>query len=397
MSRSITKRRATCVGVVASLAAAGLVTTTGSALAAPSTTGVASPALGTSLGGNVVSIAGTGFRDPITGAVAVETPKVVVGATPSCTSAGTNITTWAAVSATRITATMPAGTVPTTAASVRAVICFKDKAGTAWTSVPYTYAKPVTAPTSGALLTPSSGPMSGGQTVTVLARQDTKTGTTVTEAFGVFQPGTTVFVGTVPATSVRPAGSSLSFVTPVSSAQGAQTITVRTPGFADYKIANGYKLTRAISISPTSGPTTEDTSILVKGAGFLSSTYDFDGTDSDTTSDKKLHVYLSDGQTFTKGAATTDPADEFVADPVVPTLCGNVQIISDTELSCDVPKATVAETNAGQAAKPFTVIVTDNQWTPTENSDGTVAPNTTRDPANDSVVSRGAIFIRADF
>ena len=408
MHRSLSTRRAMGVGTVTLLAASALVTVSGSAIAAPGPTGTATPALGTNAGGNVVSIAGTGFRDPITGRVDVELPKVVVGATPLCTSStgSTDITTWSAVSATRITATMPAGVVPQAAASVKAVICFKTRGASAWTSVPYTYAKPVTPPDTGddiKLFLPASGPMSGGQTVTLLAKPDAKTGTTVSTAYGVFQPNSTVFVGTVPATAVKAAGSSLSFVTPVSSAQGPQTITVRTPGFPDYRITpttlnagGGYKLTRAISISPSSGPTSEDTSILVKGAGFLSDTYK-DHDNNPATPDKSLHVYLSDGQQWKPGV---DPA----ADPAVavpPVLCGNLQIVSDTELTCDVPKASAAEIAAGATAKPFTVIVTDNSWTgtPTEAVDDgdAIVPGSAHNPAADSAVSRSAIFVRADF
>lgn len=405
MSRSISKNRAIGAGIAATLAAAALVGVAGSAsAAAPGAAGVATPALGTNAGGNVVSVVGTGFRDAITNAVAIETPKVVLGTATTaavCSTAASGVTwaspVWSAVSATRLTVTMPAGTVPAAAASIKAAICFKARGGTTWTTIPYTFAKPVTAPDAD-LFTPASGPMSGGQTVNLVAR----TGNATT-AYGIFQAGSTVLVGSVPALAVKPAGTSLSFVTPVSSSSGAQTITVRTPGFPDYKIlpgtagaGGGYKSVRAISVSPAFGPTDEATSILVQGAGFLSDAYgDADGDPA--TPAKSLHVYLSDGKTFTAGATPTAAA---VA--VEPAECANLQIISDTELSCDVPAATSAENTAGAAAKPFTVIVTDNDWAGTLTPDSTdaadaIVTGSAHTPAVDSAVSRSAIFVRADF
>ena len=220
---------------------------------------------------------------------------------------------------------------------------------------------------------------------------------------GVFQPGSSVTVG---GGSRRPGRHrrrlAVLSITPVSASQGAQTIVVKTPGFTDYKIlassASPYKMVRAITVSPAFGPTDEVTPILVKGAGFESAAYgDHDGLS--TTPSKSLRVYLSDGQQFKPGATATDPA---VA--VVPTVCGNLQIVSDTELTCDVPAATSAEVTAGAASKPFQVIVADNDWVgtatsvPAEDTDNDgIKDGTAHDAANNSVTSRSSIFVRADF
>ena len=167
MSR-ITKSRAVTVGVTASLAAAALVGVAGSAsAAAPGAAGTAVPALGTDAGGNVVSVTGTGFRDAITNAVAVETPKAVVGTAPTCTATSgvtsTNVTTWSVVSATRITLTMPAGAVPAASASIKAVLLLPRQGGHGDHQrldlrALHLRTKPVTAPTTGDLFTPASGP-----------------------------------------------------------------------------------------------------------------------------------------------------------------------------------------------------------------------------------------------
>lgn len=364
MSRSITKRRAVTLGTAAALAAAGLITLGGSANAAAGTTGVASPALGTNVAGTVVSITGTGFRDSVTNAATVTTPKLVLASGSTAAACTGTAATWTSpvysvLSATRITVTLPAVTIPATVSTLKGVICFPSvSSSTTFTSVPYTFAKPVTAP-SGTKNLPASGPMSGGQTVTVLATPDVSSGTpaVVTTANGSFQAGASVFVGGVPAAAPKIAadGKSLTFVTPLSSATTAQDILVRTPGFADYVVSGGYTYTRAITISPAVGTTTMATPISIKGAGFLSSTY---------TGAGGVHVYLSDGQQYDSTGTAVDP-----------TACANVQVVSDTEVTCDVPTG---------SAGPLSVIVTDDTWA-----------NMTA--ANSSVVSRGSIFVRADF
>lgn len=360
MSRSTTKTRVLGAGVAATLAAAALVGVAGTASAAPGGTGTASPTLGTNAGGNVVAITGTGLREA-NGALAVGTPKVSLGtATTAATCTNTTyaaaaaVGAWSVVSATRANVTMPAATLPGTTTSIKAAVCFPVVgSSTAYVAVPYTYAKPAALPATNKVL-PVAGPMSGGQTVTVYAASGTG-----------FQANATVLIGGVPALTPKVAvgGASIAVVTPVTPTAGAKDVVVRSPGFADLKIAGGYSFTRAISVSPAVGATGTATDITIKGAGFLSDTYgDHDGNGA--TPAKSLKVYLSDGQQF-----------DSAGDPVVPTLCGNLQIVSDTELSCEVP--------AGVAA-PLTITVSDDAFAD-------------KDAANDSVISRGAIFVRADF
>lgn len=360
MSRTTTKTRVLGAGVAATLAAAALVGVAGSASAAPGGTGTASPTLGTNEAGTVVAITGTGLREA-NGALAVGTPKVSFGTATTaatCTAttfaAATAVVTSSVVSATRANVTMPAATI-STGNTLKAAVCFPVTGSNpaAFVTVNYTYAKPAALPATNKVL-PVAGPMSGGQTVTVYAA----TGT-------AFQANATVLIGGVPALTPKVAtnGASVAVVTPVTPSAGAKDVVVRTPGFKDLKIAGGYSFTRAITVSPAVGATGSATDITIKGAGFLSDTYgDHDGDAA--TDPKSLKVYLSDGQQF-----------DSAGDPVEPTVCGNLQIVSDTELSCEVP--------AGDAA-PLTVTVSDDAFAD-------------KDDDNDSVISRGAIFVRADF
>ncbi|MEU8569589.1 IPT/TIG domain-containing protein [Streptomyces pathocidini] len=206
-------------------------------VAAPTITSI-SPASGPTSGGNTVTITGTGFG----GATAV-----TFGPNPA--------TSFTVVSATQITAVVPAGT-----GTVNVTVT--GPGGTS-NAVPYTY---VAAPTITSL-SPNAGPLAGGNTVTI-------TGTN-------FTPGATVQFGANPATSVTFVSSTqLDVVVPATGAPGSVPVSVTTaggtsaPGVFYFYVAGPV----VSSISPDEGPIAGGTVVTITGTGFSGATaVTFDG------------------------------------------------------------------------------------------------------------------------
>ena len=301
MARKITTRRALSAVVTTAVAGTALVVMQGTGLAAPGATAVSSPLEGKLTAGTVVAITGTGFKDAA-GALAVKTngagiPRVITaaGCTDAATAAagGANAFTYSVASATRITATLPAHA----AGAVHLCLPVVGSTGThvanSYVSVPFTYAaQPVLGTVS-----ESAGPSYGGQTVVVTASPAWRTGST------------SVTVGGVAATNVKVAagGASLSFTTPAGTGT-SQDIVVKTPGFANVTASGAYDWENAIKVSPQLIDPAGDT-ITITGAGFSGYT--------------QVGVWVNDG-------SGSEP------------LCGNIAVVSDTELTCDVAAHTAA-------------------------------------------------------
>ncbi|MFI1963269.1 beta strand repeat-containing protein [Streptomyces pathocidini] len=206
-------------------------------VAAPTITSVV-PNTGPLAGGNTVTITGTGFG----GATAVN-----FGPNPA--------TSFTVVSATQITAVVPAGT-----GTVNVTVT--GPGGTS-NAVSYTY---VGAPTITSL-SPDAGPLTGGNTVTI-------TGTN-------FTPGATVQFGANPATSVTFVSSTqLDVVVPATGVPGSVPVSVTTaggtsaPGVFYFYVAGPV----VSSISPDEGPIAGGTVVTITGTGFSGATaVTFDG------------------------------------------------------------------------------------------------------------------------
>jgi len=200
--------------------------------AAPTVTSI-SPSSGPLAGGQAVTITGTDF----TGATAV-------------TIGGTAATAVTVVNATTITATTPAGSAGT------ASVLVTTPSGTYSAGALYTHQA---APTVTSI-SPSSGPLAGGQSVTI-------TGTGFTGA-------TAVTIGGTAATAVIVTGStSLTAIAPAGSA-GTASVLVTTPGGTNS--ANTLYTHQAAptvtSISPSSGPLTGGQSVTITGTDFTGAT-----------------------------------------------------------------------------------------------------------------------------
>ena len=207
---------------------------------APTVTAI-SPNSGSTSGGTLVSITGTGF---------------LAGATVSL--GGTTAMGVTVVSSTSITATTTAHG----AGAVDVVVTNSDsQSGTLPQGFTYT-AVSNPAPTVTAI-SPNSGPVSGGTAVTI-----TGTG---------FAAGQTVILGGTPATGVTVVSStSITAITPAHAA-GAVNVVVSNAEQHSGTLTNGYTYVSSptnpaptvTSIIPTSGTTDGGTGVTVMGTGFL--------------------------------------------------------------------------------------------------------------------------------
>ncbi|MBS0590235.1 MAG: IPT/TIG domain-containing protein, partial [Proteobacteria bacterium] len=206
---------------------------------------------------------------PTAGPLTAGTSVIITGTNFTATTAvkfgGTNATMYTINSATRITATAPAGGAGTVDVTVTTV------AGTSATSAAdqFTYVAPPTV--SG--VAPTVGPTSGGTTVII-------TGTNLSGASAVKFGGTNAAAYTVNSatqiTATSPAG-----------AAGTVDVTVTTVGGTSAtSSADQYTYTPApavTAINPTSGPTAGNTTVIITGSNFSgASAVKFGGTNATT-------------------------------------------------------------------------------------------------------------------
>jgi hypothetical protein len=199
----------------------------------PSVTSV-SPASGPTTGGTTVTISGTGF----TGATGV--------------SFGGTAATFSVKSSSQISATAPVGVSGTVDITVT------TPGGTSATSASdqYTYVTPPTV----TRVSPSSGPATGGTSVTI-------TGTNFTGATAVS------FGGTPASTFTVGSATSITATSPAGSGAVDVTVTIPSGGTSAKNSSDVFKYVPSVtSVSPTSGPTAGGTSVTINGAGFSGAT-----------------------------------------------------------------------------------------------------------------------------
>jgi hypothetical protein len=196
-------------------------------LVTPTITSV-SPTSGPALGGNSVTVTGTGFTGPAT------------------VRFGTVATTFTIDSSTQITAISPGGT-----GTVQVTVT--TPGGTS-NGVSYTY---VPAPVVSGI-SPNQGPTSGGNTVTI-------TGTNLSGA-------TTVRFGSTAATSFTVVSSTqITAVAP--SGTGTVQVTVTTPSGTSNGVPYTYAAVPAVSgISPNQGPTSGGNTVTITGTNLSGAT-----------------------------------------------------------------------------------------------------------------------------
>ncbi len=217
----------------------GSTTTTGGQ---PSVTSV-SPSTGSSAGGTVVSINGSGFVAPV---------NVTFGGVPA--------TSVNVVSNFLITATTPPNPVGTVS-----VLVSGGAGSVGGLTSGFTYELAWPRVTS---ISPSTGALIGGTTLTL-----TGTG---------FAPGATVTVGGQPAATVSAVSPTQIIVTTPPGPAGNATVLVTNPGGAISGLASGFAYSAnpqpqvpvvtgasVTSVSPSSGPSSGNTAISISGTGFM--------------------------------------------------------------------------------------------------------------------------------
>ena len=201
-----------------------------------------SPNSGTTNGGTSVTITGTGF---------------ISGATVSL--GGTSATNVSVTNSTTITAVTPAHA----AGTVNVVVTNPDgQSGTLLNGFTFSPPPPAPAPTVTSV-TPTSGPVAGGTSVTIAGTN--------------FVSGATVTFGGSSATTVTVTNSTtMTAVTPAHAA-GAVNVVVTNPDGQSGTKANGFTYTTpqapaptVTGVSPNTGPGAGGTSVTISGTNFVS-------------------------------------------------------------------------------------------------------------------------------
>jgi len=197
-----------------------------------------SPTGGPIIGGNTVTVTGTG----LTGATLV-------------TFGGTAATGLTVVNDSQLTVTAP----PHVAGTVDVLVTTPSGTSTNTTAVNYLYGAALPTITA---VTPSSGPLTGGNTVTI-------TGTGLTGA-------TSVTFGGTAGTAVTVGSDTSLTVTAPAHVAGVVDIVVTTPfGSSVNTAADNYTYSNApfvLGVSPTTGPTAGGTLVTITGTGFTGAT-----------------------------------------------------------------------------------------------------------------------------
>lgn len=207
----------------------GFTYTSGGGNAAPTFASIA-PASGSTAGGTLVTIAGSGFYAGVT---------VTVG--------GTLATGLTLVSGASLTCTTPAG-----AAGAANVVVTNADAQSATGTGAFTFV----APPAISGIAPANGPQSGGITVTISG-----TG---------FVSGATVTFGPTAATVTSFSATALEVTLPVSASSGAVTVTVTNPDTQNDTTSFTYDPPPApTSVSPSAGPLAGGNTVTVIGTNFV--------------------------------------------------------------------------------------------------------------------------------
>jgi len=312
-----TTSKALRAAAITSLVGASLVGLSTGAQAAAQSLKVA-PATGSENGGTVIAVTGKGFKNAA-GVSQLNATTPVHFSTTACPADAGSVSTalppsaMSLASATKIVATTPA--LPLTASKATDYnVCVYGSAnsGALLGSTKFT-AYP--APAITAAVSPVNGPAAGGGDVVITGTGFTKKsvvkfGSLESPKVTVSTDGTTI-TATAPAQAATGSAIAISVTT-----EGGTNATPGTATDDDYTYKN------AVTVDPQFGLNSTATTITVTGVGFKGSAYSFSGTSK---------VLLVKGA-YTKAVDATDGSTPAA-------VCGNVQVVSDTELTCDTPNS----------------------------------------------------------
>ena len=272
------------------------------------------PSNGPAAGGNMIAVVGSNF----TGATAVNFGSTPATSFSVVSSAQINAVVPAGSGAVDVTVTTPGGTSPTVSGDI------------------YKYVPSVTS------VSPTSGPTTGGTTVTI-------NGTGFTGATGVS------FGGTAATFSVK-SSSQISATAPAGAA-GTVDITVTTPGGTSATSTNDqytYVTPPTVTrVSPSSGPAAGGTSVTIAGTNFTGATaVSFGGTAAST---------------FTVTSATsitaTSPAGSGAVDVTVTIPGGGTSATNSSDVFKYVPSVTSVSPTSGPTAGGTSVTINGTGFT----------------------------------
>jgi hypothetical protein len=351
--------RATRLGVVVTLAAATVV-------------GVSTPASGP-YAATVVSVAGTGFKNAAgtTLVTSVYVDSATCGATPTANSTAVAGTQLNVSTTTRFGFKTPAVADPSTTPKTYNVCAYASGALVA----AGTY-KVYTVPTIHATtpITPASGGVGGGNTVTVMSAGATFTSKTTATLAGAAMTGIKIAKDGTYFTAIVPAYTTAA----VTTTQTADLI-VTTEGGASATSVGVYTYRNSLTVSPTTVPTSSVNVLTIKGYGFSTLTFTntnnlgdsssgpgtWDVTSTTTgdavadqvyTNSATAHVYLVngnyDGTLYVAG--TTNKTLGQTSECLSPI------VVSDTEILCTLNTYHTFTAAAGAYTFNNTAVTADN-------------------------------------
>jgi hypothetical protein len=316
----ISTKRVLGLTMAAALAVTATVAIAGSSEAAVTVQALKlSPVTGSSAGGTIVTVAGTGFESAAgaskIGKVFFSTTTCAAAASPSNTATVTSL-----VSATKIVLTTPA--LALTASKPTAWnLCVDNTANDAvlGTAKFTSYAAPYT---NTLALSASTGASYGGDTLTITGENFT-TKTTATVG-GKTLVGAKVVIGTGTTASGNSGDDTLTGTVPAGAGTGKAVVVTSEGGSITAATAFDY-LDAVKVVAPAYGDGTANSVITLTGTGF---------------STRVFGAAIDDSAVGLVAAGTS-----IAAAASVPTtgLCGSVQVVSDTELNCQLTAAITAK------------------------------------------------------
>jgi hypothetical protein len=343
------KGRGTAIAATTALLAASFVGISGSAAQAAAASYVITPAYAQAANSTAVSVSltGAGFKNAagttqvLTGALTAAATAGVQLATTCGTSlltvsgsiqaSGVGVTSWSVPTATRMTAYVKAVPGGTGGIKLAYKLCVYSSASgnPLLGSTTFTvYPKPtVTA------VAPAGGPLQGGTAVTLVGTDFTKV-STVSVGASVAAAVAATNVKVVDATTITatvPAGAAVGAANVYVTNEGGISTTVGTYTFAD-----------TLTLTPRSAVTSTITTITVNGKGFNAQTWPASTAvaPAATIGAAGAWVILMAGN-LAYTSSDSAAGDVFIDDQVS-AYCLNVVVVSDTELTCEVPAIATA-------------------------------------------------------
>jgi hypothetical protein len=342
LSPKFTTKRVLGATMAAALAVSGVVALAANSEAASVAALKLSPATGATAGGTVVTITGKGFAS-VAGITKVGTVWFETNPCDVADRTTNPVVNPSAISPTKLTVLTPVLALASSPAPTVYNLCVSNVANTVVLGAGKYSAYPkvtINTTASGATigLSPILGSSAGGGTVTIQGENFTKK-TTATVG-GLPLTKVSVDIGASTTASTTAGDDTLTGTLPAGTG-AANLVVLTSEGGASLASAVNFGYVSTVGVSPSSGDGTAKNGITVTGKGFTTKTF------------VSLPASAIAGTAVVALSKATTALTVGGAIPVVTLLCGNIQVESDTSLTCELPVVAAA------AFGPYTIQVVD--------------------------------------